>query len=73
MGLPVKLIELKVSIDETGKVVKAQALPLKAWTPQIMIQAALDAVRLWKFKPARKGNQSVPSEMVLQFAFKSPE
>ncbi len=73
MGLPVKLIELKVSIDETGKVVKAQALPLKAWTPQIMIQAALDAVRLWKFKPERKGNQSVPSEMVLQFAFKSPE
>ena len=73
MSLPVKLIELKVSLDDKGRMVKAEALPPKAWTPNAMIKSALEAVQRWKFQPARKGNQTIPSEMVLQFVFKSPQ
>jgi len=73
MSMPVKLIELKVSIDDKGRMVKAEALPSKAWTPNAMIKSALEAVQRWKFQPARKGSQTIPSEMVLQFVFKSPQ
>ena len=72
LHLSLKVVELKVSIDETGKMVKAEAVPAKVWIPQAMIQSALDAVQGWKFQPARRGNQAVPSELVLRFNFKTP-
>jgi outer membrane biosynthesis protein TonB len=38
-----------------------------------MIAASLDAARLWKFSPARKNTQPIPSEMILRFEFKRPK
>jgi TonB family protein len=64
-----KSVEVVVSIDETGKVVKAEAVPQKD-VHQMLINAATDAARQWRFRPGRRGNQPVPSEMVLRFNFK---
>ena len=65
-----KTVEVKVSIDETGRVRKAEPLPAKEWVHQLMIQSCVGATRRWKFKPARKGTQPIASEMVLQCVFK---
>jgi hypothetical protein len=65
------MIEIKVFIDEMGRVVRAEPLPPKAWVSQSIVKACLEAVRFWKFKPARWGAQDVPGEMLLQFEFKS--
>jgi TonB family protein len=69
MRLPVKRVEVRVAIDETGHVTSVEALRPKTWTPQGMIQSSLNAARLWKFKPAKRGDQAVPSDTVLEFAF----
>jgi protein TonB len=66
-----KTIEVLVSIDETGKVIKAEAVPQKD-LHQMLINSATDAARQWKFRPGRRGDQPVPSEMVLRFNFKPP-
>jgi len=73
LALAVKTVEVRVHLDEMGRMASAEVLPPKTWTPQAMIQASLDAVRRWRFKPARRGNQSVPSDMILQFSFKSSQ
>jgi len=62
-------VAVRVSIDANGKVVKASALP-QANVHQFFITEALHAVRLWVFQPARRGNEPVPSELVLQFVFR---
>jgi hypothetical protein len=72
MNLKSKTVEVTVSIDETGRVVKAEAVPPKAWMPQSMIQASVEAARRCKFKPARRDSQPIPSQMVLAFTFKPP-
>jgi hypothetical protein len=68
-----KIIEVKVSIDEAGRVVMAEALPPKVWAPKLMINKAVEAARLFKFKPARRNSQPVSGEMVVQFNFKPPQ
>ena len=72
IGPQSKTIEIRVFIDETGRVVKAEPLPPKVWVSQSIIRACLQAVSFWRFKPARKGGQNVPGEMLLQFEFKAP-
>jgi len=72
MGLPTRRVEIKVSIDQAGRVVKAEPTPQQELLPQAMVQAAVEAARLCKFKPARIGNQPVPGEMVLKFDFNHP-
>ena len=62
-------VEVAVSIDATGNVVKATAVPGQEMHP-LLIAAALDAARRWKFRPARRGDQPIPSDMVLKFDFK---
>jgi outer membrane biosynthesis protein TonB len=63
-------VAVKVSIDETGRVRKAEPLPAKEWVHELMIQSCVGAARRWKFKPARRDTQPIPSEMVLQCVFK---
>jgi len=70
LGLKSKTVEIKVYIDETGRVTKTEPLSPKESVPNSMVQTSVEAARLWKFKPARKGTQPIPSQMVLQFAFK---
>jgi len=72
LGFATKTVEIKVSIDKTGRMVKAEPILSKEFVPQSMIQAAVEAARRCRFKAARLGDQAVPGEMVLRFDFKKP-
>ncbi len=72
IGMRPKIVAVKVSIDENGKVVKAEALPSKDWAPELLL-VTVNAARLWRFNPARSGATAIPSEMLVQFEFKSPD
>ena len=63
------LVQVKVSIDENGKVVQAKAIPLDN-VSIYLLNAATNAARLWKFQPARRNHETIPSEMTVQFLFK---
>src|ERR1700691_1419483 len=58
-------VDVKVFIDESGNVSRAQVLTKGA----DLSAAALSAARQWQFTPARKHDKPVPSEMVLHFRF----
>jgi TonB family protein len=61
-------VEVKVTIDEQGRVVSAKAdngHPL-------LRRAAEDAARRWRFSPARRGGQPVPDEATITFKFERP-
>ena len=60
------LVEVRVSIDQNGRVTHAAAVPQKGIS-EFFVQATVSAARLWRFEPARQDNQPVPSEMTLQF------
>jgi periplasmic protein TonB len=62
------LVEVTLSIDETGKVVKATPV-LRPGVSQALVFASMAAAKEWKFQPARRGDQPVPSEMTLRFNF----
>jgi protein TonB len=64
-----KTLGITVSIDDRGRVVKTSAVP-GSGLHQLLIDAALEAARQWRFRPARKGDTPVPSEMILHFDFK---
>jgi hypothetical protein len=61
-------VEVVVTIDETGKVVKADAKPQPGLPPTLVVDSVL-AARQWKFRPARRGDQPVPSQIFLRFSF----
>jgi protein TonB len=63
-----KVIEVTVTIDKTGTVTNAEAIPQKN-TSLFLINSAVSAARLWKFQPALRDNKPVASESVLQFVF----
>lgn len=58
---------VKVRVDSAGNVVDARLAP--AGPSKYFANAALDAARRWKFRPARAGDQSVASEWLLRFQF----
>ncbi len=62
-------VEVKVAIDETGKVVRAEAVSRTGEMSAYLSQAAVNTARLWRFQPARNNGKPVPSEMVLNFRF----
>jgi protein TonB len=62
------MVEVTVNIDIAGNVVSAEVTPAKG-THQLLINEALAAARQWKFRPARRGDQPVPSQMLLRFNF----
>ena len=62
------VVEVNVSVDATGNVVKAEAVPKPGLHP-LLRDAAVDAARRWKFKPAQFDGHAVPANMVLQFNF----
>ena len=61
-------VEVLVSIDETGAVVKAEPKSQPGVHP-LMVAAAVTAAKQWKFLPARRGDRPVPGEMLLRFNF----
>lgn len=64
------MVEVLVSIDETGKVVKADPKSQAGVHPS-MVNSALAAARDWTFRPARRGDRPVASQMLLRFNFVS--
>jgi hypothetical protein len=58
-------VDVKVFIDESGRVYRAQALAKH----NPLAPLSLDAAREWTFAPARKHGQPVSSELVLHFRF----
>ena len=67
-----KTVSVKLQIDEKGKVTSAEAYPSKEWTPQAITTAAIQAARLWRFKPAMRGTRPVPGEAMVEFVFDPP-
>jgi Gram-negative bacterial TonB protein C-terminal len=63
-------VEVRVGIDESGNVVTVTPVPQERAAPPTIVKSAVEAARMWKFKPARTNNQPVPSEMILQFRFR---
>ena len=62
-------IDVRVAIDKTGRVTKAEVNPNSGFH-QLVLERLLSASRLWKFKPARRGDEPVSSEFVIQFNFR---
>ncbi|MBV9507559.1 MAG: hypothetical protein JO323_21400 [Acidobacteriia bacterium] len=61
-------IQVKVTIDATGKVTKVTPQGRTATNFALMDAAAL-AARQWEFKPAQMNGRAIQSEMVLVFEF----
>jgi hypothetical protein len=63
-----KVIEVKVTIDKNGRVSKAEAIPQKN-VSQFLINSAVNAALQWRFQPARRDDEPIASESMLQFVF----
>jgi hypothetical protein len=63
-------VDVRVRIDETGRVVKAEPLPSNKPVSSSLVGAARSAAILWRFEPARRDNQPVPSDLVLRFQYR---
>ena len=61
-------VSIRVFIDKTGKVVKAEPLPQQT-VHKLFIQEAVHAAERWRFQPARRGSEPVASESILRFSF----
>jgi TonB family protein len=64
-GAEARAVDVKVFIDDSGNVTRAQVLTKGS----DVAGAALSAARQWQFTPARKHDKAVASEMVLHFRF----
>ena len=63
-------VDVKVQIDETGRVVIAEPLPTSRPVSSSLVGAARSAAMLWRFEPARQGAQRVPSVLILRFQYR---
>jgi hypothetical protein len=63
-------VQVRVGIDESGNVVTVTPVPQEKAPPPLIVKSALDAARMWRFKPARSNDQPAPSEMILLFRFR---
>ena len=71
------LINVNVDIDRNGRVTKAEVVSTKgdggeALTAGALKTEALKAARRFRFRPARQGKKTVPSQTSLMFTF-SPD
>ena len=62
------VVEVIVSVDAAGNVVKAEAVP-KPGTNSLLRDAAVEAAGQWKFRPAQFNGHSVPANITVQFNF----
>lgn len=68
LALKPTVVAIRVTIDKTGKVLKAEPLPQES-AHKLFIMEAVHAAALWKFQPARRGDEPVASESILHFTF----
>jgi hypothetical protein len=64
-----KTVEVRVSLDERGKVTKAEA-DRRPDVQRLMADAAEIAARQCRYKPATNGGKPVAGEIILRFQFK---
>jgi hypothetical protein len=63
-------VDVRVWIDETGRVEKAEPLPANRPVSSSLVGAARSAALLWRFEPARQGSQPVSSVLILRFQYR---
>jgi hypothetical protein len=61
-------IEVSITIDMTGRVIQAGAIPQET-IDHLLLKSVVNTSMAWKFKPALRNNQPVTSEAVLKFVF----
>ena len=61
-------VDVNVSVDASGSVVKAEAAAKPGLHP-LLCDAAVEAARQWKFQPAQFNGHPLPGNIVLQFKF----
>jgi hypothetical protein len=62
-------VQIRVHIDDKGRVVRAEALPNRVRVSKSLIGAARNAALQWRFEPAWQGPRPVASELVLKFQY----
>jgi outer membrane biosynthesis protein TonB len=62
-------VYVTLSIGKNGSVVAAQAAASDDAIQSYLAQRAVEAVRQWKFQPARLGADAVPSKWTVRFRF----
>jgi hypothetical protein len=65
-------ITVRVEIDSGGRVVGANPVELRTPAQRLVAPAAAEAARSWRFEPARRNEQPVPSEALLKFDIERP-
>jgi hypothetical protein len=72
MHTPVE-VQVKVSIDEYGKVTHAVIAGTKGPLAKFLTGAVLSAAYEWQFKPARANGHALPSDKLIVFSFSSKQ
>src|ERR1039458_6551290 len=62
------VVDVRMSVDASGSVVKAEAVPKPGLHPALRDEA-VKAARWWKFQPASFNGHPVPTEIVVRFNF----
>jgi hypothetical protein len=62
------IVEVNITIDSTGKVVRAEPIPQKGLS-QLLLNSVVKASLSCKFKPALHNQRPVTSESILKFVF----
>jgi TonB family protein len=63
-------VDVVVAIDQEGKVTGARVASTKGDSADLLVEEALRAAKQSRFRPAREGEKTVDSRMVLTFLFK---
>ena len=63
-------VDVVVAINAAGDVTAARVASTKGESAPLLVTEALRAARHSRFSPARKGEKSIQSQMVLTFLFK---
>jgi TonB family protein len=66
-------IDIAVRVGTTGAVTRAEVVGKPEGLRAYLAQRTVDAVRLWKFRPARRDRKAVPGQMVVRFRFRRSE
>ena len=65
-------IEVRLDLDANGNVTSAAPLGSAQGVRKLLAEFATDAARHWRFEPARRNGQPVPSSTVVPFRFVPP-
>jgi TonB family protein len=63
------VVRVKVTIDESGRVIRTDALS-RTTANGLLVESAMQAARQSRFEPARTHGQAVRSEMIVVYQFR---